>query len=177
MTRRPSTLVAAGAVCLGLASFLSLPTAALAAPAPAVRIASLAQLPTPLPFPYDVDADAEGALKAALKHAKASHKKVLVDFGGNWCADCRILASVIQLPEVAAFVSAHYEVVTIDVGRYDRNMQIPARYGLTKLQGVPSLLILDEHGKLLNAGHESALTDARSMTPQALADWLARWTN
>ena len=33
-------------------------------------------------------------------------------------------------PEVAAFVRAHYELVTIDIGRYDRNMQIPARYGL-----------------------------------------------
>lgn len=177
MIRRLLALAAAGAVWLGPLVLLGLAGGAAAAPAPAVHIASLAQLPTPLPFPYDVDADAEAALKAALRHARASHRKVLVDFGGNWCADCRILASVIQLPEVAAFVSAHYEVVAIDVGRYDRNMQIPARYGLTKLQGVPSVLILDDHGKLLNAGHESALTDARSMTPQALADWLARWTN
>ncbi len=171
MRRWLLALTAIGAVSLGGSE------AALGAPAPRVHLASLAELPTPLPYPYDVDADAERALAAALKHAMASHKKVLVDLGGNWCADCRILASIMQLPEVAAFVNAHYEVVAIDVGRYDRNMQIPARYGLTKLAGVPSLLILDSHGKVLNAGHESALTDARSMTPQALADWLARWTD
>ena len=29
--------------------------------------------------------------------------------------------------------------------------------------------------KLVNAGHITALADARSMTPQSLADWLARW--
>jgi len=29
--------------------------------------------------------------------------------------------------------------------------------------------------KLLNAGRETALADARSLTPQALADWLAGW--
>jgi len=171
MIRRLSVLAAAGAVSL---AFLA--PGAHAAPAPRVRIGSLAELPTPLPYPYDVDADAERALSAALKRAKATHRKVLVDLGGNWCADCRILAAVMDLPEVAAFVKAHYEVVMVDVGRLDRNTQIAKRYGL-KLEGVPSILILDGQGRLLDRGHEPALADARSMTPQALADWLARWTD
>jgi len=167
--RRLTAAVAAGAVFLGFAG------GAGAAPGPKVSIASLAQLPTPLPYPYDVDANAEAALKTALARARAGHKHVLLDLGGNWCPDCRILAAVMRLPEMSAFLTAHYEVVTIDVGRYDRNMQIPARYGLAKLPGAPTVLVLDEHGRLVNAGHESALTDARSMTPQALADWLASW--
>jgi thiol-disulfide isomerase/thioredoxin len=171
MLRRLSVLAAAGAIAL-----TSLGAAAHAAPAPRVKIGSLAELPTPLPYPYDVDADAERALSAALKRAKATHRKVLVDLGGNWCPDCRILAAVMDLPEVAAFVKAHYEVVMVDVGRLDRNTAIAERYGL-KLQGVPSILILDERGRLLDQGHEPALADARSMTPQALADWLARWTD
>jgi hypothetical protein len=29
---------------------------------------------------------------------------------------------------------------------------------------------------LLDAGHIAAIADARIMTPQALADWLAQWT-
>jgi len=168
--RRLTAAAAAGAMLLGLGA------GANAAPAPRLSITTLAQLPTPLPYPYDVDANAEAALKAALARAKAGHKRVLLDLGGNWCADCRILAALMQLPQMSAFMKAHYEVVTVDVGRYDRNMQIPARYGVPKLPGAPTVLVLDEHGKLLNAGHESALTDARSMTPQALADWLASWT-
>ncbi len=167
--RRLMATAAAGAV------FLAFGAGASAAPGPKVSIATMAQLPTPLPYPYDVDANAEAALKAALVRARAHHRYVLLDLGGNWCPDCRILAAEMRLPEVAAFMQAHYEVVTIDVGRYDRNMQIPARYGLAKLPGAPTVLVLDEHGKLVNAGHESALTDARSMTPQALADWLASW--
>jgi thiol-disulfide isomerase/thioredoxin len=170
MRRRLSVLAAAGAVILGS-------VAAIAAPAPKASIATLQQLPTPLPYPYNVDADAEAALKSALLRARSSHRRVLIDLGGNWCPDCRILSAIMALPEIDRFVKAHYEVVTVDVGRYDRNMQIPARYGLAKLQGVPSVLVLDEHGKLLDAGHEAALADARSMTPQALADWLASWTN
>jgi len=37
-------------------------------------------------------------------------------------------------------------------------------------------LIATPDGKLVNAGHVSAIEDARHMSPQALADWLAQWT-
>jgi hypothetical protein len=40
------------------------------------------------------------------------------------------------------------------------------------------MLVVDPRtDKLLDAGHVAALADARSMTPQALADWLARWVH
>lgn len=162
---------------LALAAGLSLSAvAALAAPAPRVAMASLAQLSTPLPSPYDPTADAKADVAAARAKAKVEHKLLLIDLGGNWCGDCRILAGVMRLPEVAAFVNAHYVVVAVDVGRMNRNLDIPAQYGLTRLEGVPSLLVVDAQGHLKDAGHVAALADARSMTPQALADWLARWT-
>ena len=152
--------------------------AALAAPAPRVGIASFAQLQTPLPYPYDESTDADRAVAAAKARARREHKLLLIDLGGNWCADCRILAGTMQLPELKAFVDKHYELVTVDVGRFDKNLQIPAHYGIThRLEGVPSLLVVDPRtDALLDKGHVSALQDARSMTPQALADWLARWT-
>jgi len=151
-------------------------TAALAAPAPQVSIASLKQLATPLPSPYDPAADAQSQLAAAKAQARAQHKLLLIDLGGNWCADCRLLAGVMALPEVKGFVDAHYVVTAIDVGRMDRNLQIPAGYGVRRIAGVPSILVIDGAGRLVDAGHIDALADARSMTPQALADWLARWT-
>ena len=151
--------------------------AALAAPAPKVSIASLSQHPTPLPLPYDPTADAKADVAAAQAKARAEHKLLLIDLGGNWCGDCRVLAGIMRLPEVASFVSAHYVVVPVDVGRMDRNLDIPARWEVKRVEGVPSLLVVDPHGKLRDAGHVAALADARSMTPQALADWLARWTD
>ena len=150
---------------------------ALAAPPPRVGIDSFAQLQTPLPYPYDETADADAAVAAAKARAKRTHRLLLVDLGGNWCADCRILAGTLDLPEVRAFVDAHYEVVAVDVGRIDRNLQIPAHYGVIgRLEGVPSLLVVNPRTDvLLDRGHTSALADARYMTPQALADWLAQW--
>ena len=163
---------------IALCAVLAFSASALAATAPKVGIASFAELQTPLPYPYDEAADANAVVAAAKARARAHHKLLLIDLGGNWCADCRILAATMDLPEVKAFVGAHYEFVTVDVGHFDKNLQIPARYGITKrLEGVPSLLIVNPRtGALLDRGHISALEDARSMTPQALADWLASWT-
>jgi thiol-disulfide isomerase/thioredoxin len=150
-----------------------------AAPAPRVHLDALNQLATPLPLPYDEAANADADVAAAKAQAKAGGKLLLIDLGGNWCGDCRVLAGVMALPEVKAFDDAHYVIVSVDVGRFNRNLQIPAHYGITKrLEGVPSLLIVDpQSDTLLDPGHTAALADARSMTPQALADWLAQWTH
>lgn len=145
------------------------------ATAPRVSVASLSDIVVP-DRPYDESADADAAVTKAFARAKVEHKRVLIDLGGNWCADCRILAGVMALPEVKHLLDTHYVVVLVDVGRFNRNLQIPARFGITKrLEGVPSVLVAEPDGRLLDAGHIAALDDARSMTPQAIADWLARW--
>ena len=153
------------------------PALALAATAPRVKATSFEQLAKPLPLPYSEAANADAAIAAAKARALKAHKKLLIDLGGNWCLDCRLLAGTIELPELKTWVRQHYEVVTVDVGRFDRNGQVPARYGITgRLAGVPALLIVDPRtDRLLNKGSETALSDARSLTPQGLADWLARW--
>jgi thiol-disulfide isomerase/thioredoxin len=162
---------------LFFAAFALAIPAASSVPAPRVRAQSFDQLAQPLPLPYDEAADAKIVVAKARTRAKAAHKLLLIDLGGNWCLDCRILAGTIELPEVGAFVRRNYEVVTVDVGRFDKNLDVPAHYGITqRLAGVPALLVVDPRtDKLLDAGHVVALADARSMTPQALADWLAQW--
>ena len=145
-------------------------------PAPQMKsVTEMAQLETPLPVPYDDRADADKALAATIARAKANGKRVLIDLGGNWCTDCRILAAVMELPELKPFIAKHYEVVEIDVGRMNRNLQIPAKYGVTKLVGVPTVLIVETNGTLINATNSADLADARSMNPQGIANWLARW--
>jgi hypothetical protein len=154
-------------------------SAAVAAPAPRIGIDSFAQLKTPLPYPYDEAADGDAQVARAKARAKATHKLLLIDLGGNWCGDCRILTATMERPDLKAFVDRHYVTVLVDVGHMDRNLQVPARYGITDhlAGGVPALLIVDPAtNRLLDGGRISALEDARDMTPQALADWLAQWT-
>ena len=158
---------------------LALATPAAAAPPPQVSISDYGQLKTPLPYPYDEAANATAQIDKAFAKAKAGKKLLLIKMGGNWCGDCRILQATMDLPEVKAFLNRHYEMISIDVGRMDKNLQIPARYGVKdKLEGVPAILIVDpKSGKQLVARADvAALADARHMSPQALANWLAKYT-
>jgi thiol-disulfide isomerase/thioredoxin len=147
------------------------------APAPILPITSLKNLPVVTTAPYDETANANAVVAAAFARAKKSHKRVLLDLGGNWCPDCIILANLMRMPGMKEFMAKHYEVASVDVGRFDKNLQIPARFGYTKrLQGVPTVLVATPDGKLVNDGHVFALSDARNMTPQSLAEYLAQWT-
>lgn len=162
-------------ILVALATAFVIAMAATAAPAPQAGIKSFAEL-TPPTAPYDETANADAAVKAAFDRAKKSHKRVLIDLGGNWCGDCRILAGVMELPDVRRFIDLHYEVVSVDVGRFNKNLQIPARYGFTKrLLGVPTVLIVTRRGRVVNAKDVFALSDARHMAPQAVVDWLAKY--
>ena len=40
---------------------------------------------------YPDPSQARADLAAALKTASATHRRVLIDFGGNWCGDCQVL--------------------------------------------------------------------------------------
>jgi thiol:disulfide interchange protein len=160
---------------LGIAAVL-LAGSALAAPAPKLAVTEMSALPVVERKPYDEAANAPAAVDAAFARAKKNHKRVLIDLGGNWCGDCIVLANIMALPEMKPFIAKYFEVVTVDVGRFDKNLSVPARFGITKrLEGVPSVIIAEPDGKFVNPGNVSALADARHMTPQAVADWLAQW--
>lgn len=162
---------------IAAAMLAAAPAAAPAAERAPRIVGGFDRLAKPLPLPYDESANADAQVAAARARAIKTHKRLLIDLGGNWCLDCRMLAGTMELPKLKAYVKRHFEVVTVDVGRFDKNLQVPAAYGITsRLKGVPAVLIVDPRtNRLINKGHETALADARSMSPQALADWLAQW--
>lgn len=162
-----------------LASFLlfaALPAQAATAPKPSIK--DWAQLPVATVQPYNEAANADAQVAAAFARAQKSKKRVLIDLGGNWCVDCIVLANFVRLPEMRRFMETYYEEVLVDVGRFNRNLQIPAKFGITgRLKGVPALLIATPDGKLVNGDNIFATASASSMTPQALAAYLARYAD
>jgi len=161
---------------LAALAMVAMPASAMAATAPKLAATSFDVLPKPLPLPYNETADAHADVAKAKALAKKQHKLLLLDLGGNWCPDCRILAGTLELPDLAPWVAKHYVVVTVDVGRYTKNLDIGAAYGIDRPKGVPAVFIVDpKTDKLINTDHVTALSDARHMSPQALADWLAGW--
>ena len=81
--------------------------------------------------------------------ATKDHKRVLLVFGGNWCYDCHVLDATFHSKEIAPLVNANYHVVHVNVGDYDKNLDLAKKYEIPLEKGVPSLAILDPDGKLV----------------------------
>ncbi len=128
----------------------------------------------PIQAPYDTKADAHEEVDAAFSAARLTGRAVMLDFGGNWCPDCRMLAGVLAVPVVHSWVDKHFVTVMIDIGRRDKNVDIAKKCGVS-LEGGPAVGVLTADGKLLNPGKVEALANARSWSQQAVVDLLASW--
>lgn len=95
---------------------------------------------------YDESANGKLQIQAALVRAKRNHRRVLIQWGANWCKWCLLLDKKFREdPDIRKELLYEYDLVHIDVGRFDKHMELAARYGI-KLEGVPHLTILDAAG-------------------------------
>jgi thioredoxin 1 len=156
------------AICVALAA-ASANAAAIAVPQVTTKASASSH-----PHPYNESADAHADVAEAIARAKASGKHILLDFGGNWCPDCRMLAAVLDLKEVKPAVAQIFEVAMIDVGRFNKNLDIAKRYGVD-VKAVPLVIVLDSDGRVINAGNPTALSNAHSMSGQAIVDTIFGW--
>src|SRR5207247_11322608 len=67
---------------------------------------------------YDENADAKQQIAAALTKAKKDNKRVLIQWGGNWCPWCIKLHNLYKSDkDIARKLLYEYEVVFVDAGR------------------------------------------------------------
>ena len=123
------------------------------------------------PLPYDEAADAKAALQQALGAAKREQRPVLVIFGANWCEDCRALDQALKLGRNATLVGREFETVKIDVGRFNRNLDIAEAYGNPIKKGIPAAVVLSPDDRVLYATKAGELADARRMSETGIYDF------
>jgi thiol:disulfide interchange protein len=100
---------------------------------------------------YDEKADAKAAIEAALAAARRENRRVLIQWGGNWCSWCLLLHDRFEKDaDLAKKLRYEYDVVAVDVGKIDKNLDLAAKYGADfRKHGVPYLTVLDADGKPL----------------------------
>ncbi len=153
--------VVALALLVGAAGCRSTPKQATVQPIPHAHI-----------YP-DVSA-AGGDIDAALQTAKREHKRVLLDFGGDWCGDCQVLNLYFHQPENQALLEKNYVLVDVNVGRIDQNLEIGAKYGANLKKGVPALAVLQPNGDSLY-GQSGQFSDMRHMESSSVHQFLEQW--
>lgn len=144
---------------LFLAVFTALPLAAPAAPL------------------YPEVSRANADIEAALAEATKQGRRVLVDFGGDWCTDCKVLDAYMHRPENAAILASRYVLVHVNVGMkgISDNFDVAMRYGIALAKGVPALAVLEADGRVVFSQKAGEFESMRSMSPQSVTTFLTKW--
>ncbi len=124
---------------------------------------------------YPDPAQAKADIAAALKQAAASHKRVLLDFGGNWCGDCQVLDIYFHNDQNRPILESNFVLVHVNIGRYDANLDIAEHYSLPLDKGVPAIAVLSETGKLLYSQKQGEFEAMRRMDPTSVTHFLVEW--
>ena len=124
---------------------------------------------------YPDPAQARADLAAALRTAAQTHKRILLDFGGNWCGDCQALDIYFHDAANRPILDANFILVHVNIGHMDANVDLAERYGIPLHKGVPALAVLDEHGQLLYSQKSGEFEAMRSMASSDVNQFLLQW--
>jgi thioredoxin 1 len=124
---------------------------------------------------YPDGTQAKQDIAAALALAGKEKKRVLLDFGGNWCGDCQVLEIYFHAPANRALLERNYVLVPVNIGRYDENLDLAAQYGIPLARGVPALAVLDSSGQLVYSQHNAEFESMGKVDPASVTAFLLQW--
>ncbi len=122
-------------------------------------------------LPYDESADAKAAVQQALSVARTDKVPVLVIFGANWCEDCRALDLALKSGPNAELMAKEFKVVKVDVGNFNRNLDVDRAYGDPIRKGIPAAVVLSPDAQVLYATRAGELANARRMSESGVHDF------
>ena len=146
-------------------------------PAGPVATASVPTPPAPIATRhiYSETANPTADITAALAQAKREHKRVILDFGGDWCGDCQVLDIYFHQPPNAELLENNFVLVHVWIGHEDANLDVAGRYGVPVNKGVPALAVLAPSGKVLYAQSTGEFRDMRHMEVASVNEFLEKW--
>ena len=124
---------------------------------------------------YDPESDAEALISAAVLAAHRDNKRVLIEWGGNWCGWCYKLHDVFKKDdEVKPLVYENFELVLIDSGA---NRELMKHYGGADRQfSYPHLTVLGGDGNVLVNQNTEPLEEGSEHDPALVAKFLREWS-
>lgn len=124
---------------------------------------------------YPDTSQAQPDIQKALATAAREHKRVILDFGGNWCPDCQVLDIYFHDPANSPLLKSAYILVDVNIGHMDANTDIAEKYGVPLNRGVPALAVLDSHGRVLYSQRNGEFEAMRRMNISSVTTFLSHW--
>lgn len=125
--------------------------------------------------PFDRARNANVDLDRALDKAKKSGNNVLLVMGANWCHDSRALSGWLASPRFKRLVADQYELVFVDVGNKDRNIDIAQNFGMERIKGTPTVLVVSPEAEHLNPKTAPTWRNAASRSEDEIFSYFAKF--
>jgi thioredoxin-related protein len=123
---------------------------------------------------YDPKRNAGEDIRDAIKEAERSHKRLLLEVGGDWCSWCHTLDNFFAThPELTQLRDKGFVTVKINFSEENENKEALAPYG--PIESFPHLLVLESDGKLLLSKETGSLESGKSYDLVRLTAFLKEW--
>jgi thioredoxin-related protein len=123
---------------------------------------------------YDPGRDADKDIREGVAEAGRTHRRVLLEIGGNWCIWCRYFEEFYAShPDLREYRDKNYVLVRVNFSEENKNEAVISKYG--KVPGYPHIFVLDSDGKLLHSKHTSELEQGRGYSDVAMKKFLEEW--
>jgi thiol:disulfide interchange protein len=80
---------------------------------------------------------AQADIQAAVDKAHHEHKRVILDFGGDWCPDCQVLDYYFHQSPNQELLDKYFVKVNVNIGHMDANLDVAHKYHVP-IHGVPA---------------------------------------
>ncbi len=123
---------------------------------------------------YDPKRNPAEDLKHAITEAGRTHRRILVEVGGEWCVWCHALDHFFDRnPELTRLRDDKYVMVKVNYSDENRNQEFLSRY--PKIGGYPHIFVLDSDGKLLHSQNTGELEKGKSYDLEKMTAFLKKW--
>ena len=136
-------------------------------------ISNLSQddIPKTVVKPYKADLNYPDLVIEGIEKALKENKQPLIIFGANWCPDCRIFSGTMNIPKIEKHINEKFNVLYIDVLRYEINMNLMEEFGIASAEGIPRVLVFDKNRNVINNSNTTEWRTARDRSSQEIFDF------
>ena len=124
---------------------------------------------------FDPSRNAAKDIENAIKEATKTHKRIILDVGGEWCIWCHRLDTLfIKNPDLYKYMNEHFVYLKVNMSPENRNKEVLSKY--PPIPGYPHWFVLDSDGKLLKSESSGEFEEGKGHSPKKVMAFLKGWT-
>ena len=146
---------------------------------PVISLVYASQVSSELPVfsrIYDEQRDPYADGREALRLAEETHRKVLIEVGGDWCSWCHVLDRFIKdHPRLESRLHKIFVVLKVNIS--DSNDNVEFMRAFPRAQGYPHMYITDSSGTILHSQDTTEFRENKKYSEQRFNVFFERWAN